>query len=44
MNYCSDCDIAYEEKYCPLCIAKDGIKSLEKKIEELEEEIAGEEI
>lgn len=39
MNYCNNCDIAYEEKNCPLCEAKSEIKSLEKRIEELESQL-----
>ena len=38
MNYCQGCDIAYEEKMCPLCDAYSEIKELEKRIEELENE------
>lgn len=33
MNYCSNCDIAYEERSCPLCEAKDRIKQLEDELE-----------
>ncbi len=36
MYYCSDCDIAHEERDCPLCTTKEKIKELEQKIEELE--------
>ena len=32
MNYCSSCDIAYEEKNCPLCVAKDEIQELKTEI------------
>jgi hypothetical protein len=35
MYYCNDCDIAYEEKNCPLCEAKEEIKSLENEIDRL---------
>lgn len=35
MNYCSKCDIAYEERDCPLCEAKKDITSLEQEIERL---------
>ena len=38
MNYCNNCDIAYEARNCPLCAANTQIKSLEKRIEELESE------
>ena len=38
MNYCNNCDIVYEERDCPLCEAKQEIKSLEQRIEELERE------
>ena len=38
MYYCNNCDIAHEERNCPLCEAKAEIKSLEKRIEELESE------
>lgn len=37
MNYCSDCDIAFEERQCPLCDAKKEISQLNEKIEALEE-------
>ncbi len=39
MNYCRSCDIAHEEKNCPLCEAKETIREKEKEIEILEEEI-----
>jgi hypothetical protein len=35
MNYCNGCDIAHEEKNCPLCEAKKEIKYLEQEIERL---------
>jgi hypothetical protein len=35
MNYCNNCDIAHEERDCPLCEAKEEIKSLEKEIDRL---------
>jgi len=35
MYYCNSCDIAHEEKTCPLCEAKEEIKSLEEEIERL---------
>ena len=35
MYYCNSCDIAHEEKICPLCEAKEEIKSLEEEIERL---------
>jgi hypothetical protein len=38
MNYCNNCDIAHEERDCPLCEAKEEIKRLGKRIEELENE------
>lgn len=39
MYLCIPCDIAHEEKYCPLCNANEKIEELENKIEELKEEI-----
>ncbi len=39
MNYCKDCDIAYEEKDCPLCEAKKEIEELEKQIDDLNNQI-----
>lgn len=36
MYYCNNCDIAHEERTCPLCEAKAEIKSLEERIKELE--------
>lgn len=33
MYYCSQCDIAYEEKNCPLCEAKTEIEKLQKENE-----------
>jgi hypothetical protein len=35
MNYCDKCDIAYEERNCPLCEAKKEIEQLNKEIERL---------
>jgi rubrerythrin len=35
MYYCNDCDIAHEERNCPLCEAKKEIKQLEQEIERL---------
>jgi archaellum component FlaC len=35
MYYCNNCDIAYEDKKCPLCDAKEEINRLEKEIEDL---------
>jgi len=35
MYYCNECDIAHEERYCPLCDAKTEIKALEQEIERL---------
>jgi hypothetical protein len=40
MNYCNGCDIAFEEKTCPLCEAKDTIKEYGKEIDALNEKIA----
>lgn len=40
MRYCNNCDIAYEERRCPLCEAKDEIRELSDKIEELTEKLA----
>jgi len=37
MNYCTKCDIAYEEKNCPLCEAKKDIKALEQENQRLHE-------
>jgi hypothetical protein len=34
MNYCGNCDIAYEERTCPLCEAKREIERLEVALEE----------
>jgi hypothetical protein len=39
MNYCGSCDIAYECRDCPLCEANKEIKSLEKRVEELEDQL-----
>jgi rubrerythrin len=39
MYYCNNCDIAHEERNCPLCEANKEIKSLEKRIEELEDQL-----
>ena len=36
MKVCIDCDIAYNERKCPLCVAKEEIVELEKIIDELE--------
>jgi hypothetical protein len=38
MDYCSNCDIAYEERNCPLCEANLEIKRLEKEIERLNDQ------
>lgn len=35
MYYCNNCDIAHEEKNCPLCETKEEVKRLEKEIERL---------
>ena len=35
MNYCNDCDIAYEEKNCPLCNVLEQIDRLKKEIQHL---------
>ncbi len=35
MNYCGKCDIAHEEKNCPLCESREERKSLEREIERL---------
>lgn len=35
MYYCADCDIAYEEKDCPLCEAKEEIELLKGEITRL---------
>ena len=40
MNYCKWCDIAHEERSCPLCYAREEIKSLAKQIGELEQGLA----
>lgn len=39
MNYCNNCDIAHEERDCPLCEAKSEIKVLEERIAESEKEL-----
>lgn len=46
MNYCRNCDIAYEERTCPLCDAKiendvlvDENEKLQEEIEELKEKL-----
>lgn len=39
MNYCGNCDIAFEEKNCPLCEANDEIKKLLDECLELENKI-----
>ena len=39
MDYCNKCDIAYEEKNCPLCDANNKISDLESAISDLESEI-----
>ena len=47
MNYCADCDIAFEGGLtingivCPLCEAQDTNAEFEKRILELEEELRG---
>jgi len=48
MYYCSNCDICYEERNCPLCDAKEGLKNAdeeiirqEKTIESLNDRICG---
>lgn len=38
MYYCDNCDIAHEDRYCPLCEANAEIKNLVKRIEALESE------
>ena len=35
MNYCNGCDIAFENKNCPLCEAKKNITALNKEIDDL---------
>ena len=35
MNYCNYCNIAYDERNCPLCDANMKIKELEKEIDKL---------
>ena len=35
MDYCSDCDIAYEGRICPLCDALHTIEELEKEVKRL---------
>ena len=35
MYYCGGCDIAHEEKDCPLCNAQKEIDRLNKEIEDL---------
>lgn len=35
MSYCDSCDITYEEKYCPLCAAREEIIRLTKELEEI---------
>jgi len=35
MYYCNNCDIAHEERDCPLCAAKEEIKELTREIETL---------
>lgn len=39
MEYCNKCDIVFDDKDCPLCVAKDAIKDLEKRVESLEEQL-----
>lgn len=39
MYHCNTCDIAHEERYCPLCEANGKIEELEENIEKLEGEI-----
>jgi hypothetical protein len=36
MYYCNNCDIAYEERDCPLCAAYAEIENLKQQIEDLE--------
>lgn len=38
MEYCSDCDIAFEGRNCPLCEALKKIEELEKYVSQLEAE------
>jgi len=37
MNYCNSCDIAFEERSCPLCEANEKIEELAEEIKRLEE-------
>lgn len=39
MDLCTTCDIAFEERDCPLCEAKSKIEELENKIIDKDEEI-----
>lgn len=39
MNLCKDCDIVFDEKNCPLCVAKDRISELEDGIQFLKEKL-----
>jgi rubrerythrin len=39
MYYCDNCDIAHEEKNCPLCEAKKEISDLQEKIDEINNQI-----
>ena len=34
MYYCDNCDIAHEERNCPLCEAKKEIEQLQKELQE----------
>lgn len=39
MDMCDECYIVYDSRDCPLCIAKEEIEDLGKRIEILEEEV-----
>ena len=39
MELCNHCDIVYDERACPLCIAKTEIETLTKEIDSLKDEI-----
>lgn len=39
MNHCNICDIAFEERYCPLCESKEEVIRLSKELEDANDEI-----
>jgi anaerobic ribonucleoside-triphosphate reductase len=39
INYCNSCDIAFEERDCPLCEANKTIEELRKEIDSLNEQL-----